>query len=1113
MSPDASGAAEGRAALLPPHRGTQSLWWLVLGTLAAWAWGLGILVGVLRLGLGYAALKRIRSSFRQCLEPRATELAHQAAAELGMVDAPPVFISPLVPIPISLGLVRPGIVLPTHITLRMDNAQLQAILVHEMAHIVRRDPWVGLAQRIAALVFWWNPLVHWVSDQTSSLREDLCDNYVVRVQGNGEDFARTLVDVASQMTARPVLPATVGVLEPSLDGLTERIRRLVGKERNMATQMSVGSMLLVLTCTLAILFGTGLIRCLQAAEVAPAALAGAGTEADVARPPATPAAASAVVEPKTGLRFTVAKAFEGENDHISVVDKLVLSPNGRFLHWQGMVVPVDGAAPFQLLDRSVQDESYSPDGKWIAFIGKDGLYAVPVALNEGKPSGPAKKLITVIPASGRGRPLVWSRDSQHIVFKDPQGVTRAVSVRDGVTSEWSGSLGILSPDGSTVAFSAWGDGIWVQPASGAGPARCLSSPDDLRTTCEPVAWSADGQWIIGQAIGYDPNARRVHGLRFAHVTSGRQHVVPVPDEVGTFVGKADTGRELYFYRPSYEVEYAPRIASPAGRGFKPVTLARPPGVPSECQWSPDSATLTAITWDSEDKHIRCWLLPLSGDAPRELKLEAPELTDIEPLVFDRSCRQLLLCATDKNGEFSYFVAQVSLEQGKTLGPAHRLCPFGSRPNPIWSPDGSRLVVEKEGQLWLVSPDGKEWSEVSPKIGAPNSPSWSPDGSYLAFVTFPSTKATLHVVPAKGGERRTLYTWPGKQHKWDWTADGKSITVVSDGVVHKVPITGGQGEEILNLKALGYGDVDWLGWSPDGQWLAFYATGSAKERDELFVMGAQERTSRKVATEDRWPTRWSFGWSPDSRHIAYQYEDRVKKRPAGVLYRLDTDEALKRVVEGAVPATPIAKREPNAINTPAQTEPIPGPVFTDNFDSGPSKHWLFQDSPEMGLGPGRHAVENGELMLSHARACLYGIDWTDYVVTVRVCMKESVASGEAVFGITARETPSQFGSSRKDRYSLLCLYVNNTPRYLLLDLNYADASDTLRLGRLSQSPCSLVRDKWYTLAFEIRGQHLRGYLDGKLVIEATDARLSKGGVMLNTYKARALFDDFSVRQLP
>ena len=77
----------------------------------------------------------------------------------------------------------------------------------------------------------------------------------------------------------------------------------------------------------------------------------------------------------------------------------------------------------------------------------------------------------------------------------------------------------------------------------------------------------------------------------------------------------------------------------------------------------------------------------------------------------------------------------------------------------------------------------------------------------------------------------------------------------------------------------------------------------------------------------------------------------------------------------------------------------------------------------------------------------------------------------------------------------------------------DASGARRYGGLSVNPCPLVPGKWYELAFEVRGEQLRGYLDDKLVINATDARLSRGAVSIGAGISPVLFDDFSVRRLP
>ena len=166
-----------------------------------------------------------------------------------------------------------------------DEEQLQAVLLHEMAHIARRDHWVGVGQRIAAVLFWWNPLVHWACDEISDLREEICDNYVVLVQGEGQRLARILVDLAARVAMGPLLPSTIGVLEPRLAGLTGRVTRLLDKERNMETRMNLRSKVFVFAGGLAVLTGMATIGGLRLAYAQPAK----ETKPAAAGQPVTPA--------------------------------------------------------------------------------------------------------------------------------------------------------------------------------------------------------------------------------------------------------------------------------------------------------------------------------------------------------------------------------------------------------------------------------------------------------------------------------------------------------------------------------------------------------------------------------------------------------------------------------------------------------------------------------------------------------------------------------------------------------------------------------------------------------------------------------------------------------
>jgi len=1087
--------------------------WAWRQTLAAF-WLAGVLVFLGRVAWAYGAFARRLRHLPGIQDPTLLALFDECRQTMGARKPAALIATPEVDSPALFGCWRVRLLLPERLTTEFSREELRYVLLHELAHLRRGDVRLNWLITLLQALHWFNPVLWLGFARMRADRELACDALALAVAPDEakRPYGRTILRLLEGFTHPSPVPGLVGIVEDRKQ-MENRLRMIARFKKSNRGSAPVALLLIGLVAV---------------------TLTDAQTDNGGARQPTALVGADTVVEPKTELKFTAARTIEGSNDQVSVADKLALSPNGRWFHWGGMVLPLDGAAPFRLVDLQVQDEACSPDGRWIAYINKGGLYVVPVDADDGKSAGPVRTLSDT-PDIGEGRCLAWTRDSARVVLLDSQGGMRAVSVRDGVAGEWTdlASLGILSPDGRTLAYSAWGDGIWIQSAAG-GVAQRLSSRGEFNR-CEPVAWSADSQWIIGRASA-EPDR---HELRFIHAADGRQYAVAVPTEVGTFVGMAHTSRELCFYRRSYEVRNTPRIVSFGDRQPKSVSLDRPPDLPRLYQWSPDGATVTAITWNNKDDRGRCWLLPVSGAPVRELNVDLPELGGITPLRLDPSCRRLLFAATDKDGQEAYFVAPVSLELGKTIGPADRLGTHLFGGPTFWAPDGSRLAVRRAGQLWTVSPEGNEWSQPSPNIVYCDFVSWSPEGSQLGFVTYPQPGNLLYVVPAQGGEPRVVHTWPGNSFAWDWTPDGKSVTVAADGVLRNVPIAGGTGEALLRLPELGFSDVNWLGWSPDGQQLAFYAVGSAKERDELFVMGGQDRIPRKLTAQDHWPTREGFAWSPDSHSIAYTYQDRVKVGRAGILYTLDADEALKKAMAEALPPAPIAglnsdalkrwettalpgttiaEQKPAASITAPPAEPILGPVFTDNFDHGASPHWRLLDTLEVTdptLHQG-HAVENGELVLAHASARLDGsdgIDWTDYLVKVRICIKAAVPGGQGLVGIHTRTTPSNFGILNADRYNLLIVCQDNTPRSLWLGRLYRDASNQGRRVTLGASTCSVVRDQWFTLELEVRGQQLRGYLDGKLVMEATDAALAKGGIWLSAYRARAHFDDFSVRQLP
>ncbi len=213
-------------------------------------WAVGAALGLLRLVWGCLTLIRFCRRLDPLVDPRQKLLVHQAADAVGLRKLPAVFLS-RAGVPVSVGLLRPAIILPETMPHDADEDALRAVLIHEMAHIARRDHWIGIGQRIAAVLFWWNPLVHRVCNQISDLREEICDNHVVLVQGEGRRLAQVLVELAARVATAPLLPSTIGVMEPRLAGLTGRVTRLLDKERTMETRMTLKSRWFLFSCSLA----------------------------------------------------------------------------------------------------------------------------------------------------------------------------------------------------------------------------------------------------------------------------------------------------------------------------------------------------------------------------------------------------------------------------------------------------------------------------------------------------------------------------------------------------------------------------------------------------------------------------------------------------------------------------------------------------------------------------------------------------------------------------------------------------------------------------------------------------------------------------------------------
>jgi beta-lactamase regulating signal transducer with metallopeptidase domain len=98
--------------------------------------------------------------------------------------------------PSVLGFTHPIIAVPRAQATRLSDEQFQHVVLHELAHVRRRDDWCALAEHVIAAVMWVNPVIHLARRQAAVAREMACDEWVVRRAVSPVAYARCLVEVA-----------------------------------------------------------------------------------------------------------------------------------------------------------------------------------------------------------------------------------------------------------------------------------------------------------------------------------------------------------------------------------------------------------------------------------------------------------------------------------------------------------------------------------------------------------------------------------------------------------------------------------------------------------------------------------------------------------------------------------------------------------------------------------------------------------------------------------------------------------------------------------------------------------------------------------------------------
>lgn len=212
-------------------------------------WLFGFLVFSLRFVGGVLYVQKLRNEGIKTLENSWIHRLRELSGIFGLNKLVQIFESSKVKSPITIGYLKPIILLPIGMISGLPKDQVEAIIIHELAHIKRYDFLINLFQAFIETIFFYHPAVWWISSTIKSERENCCDDLTLELCGGSLLYFKALYNLQQICTAENEFAlAAIG----RKNQLFRRINRMTTKDNNRSYGVKFAAFAVLLTIIAAV---------------------------------------------------------------------------------------------------------------------------------------------------------------------------------------------------------------------------------------------------------------------------------------------------------------------------------------------------------------------------------------------------------------------------------------------------------------------------------------------------------------------------------------------------------------------------------------------------------------------------------------------------------------------------------------------------------------------------------------------------------------------------------------------------------------------------------------------------------------------------------------------